>query len=265
MVDEPRTNDLRASLDAGDPAFGVLDNVYSPAVVELLGDLGFDFVWVDYEHAGPSPWDAQHLEDLLRAADVGGAELLVRIPTADPALVRKALDAGVRNLFVSRVETAAEVRDVVEAARFTYDGGPGERGLAAPRARRWGGAEEYAATEDEETVVGVTVETAAAVENIEEILAVPELGFVFAGPNDLSVAYGHPEEVHHPEVEDAVETVRSAAVARGVPVGNLTFGLGDVREKVADGYQILNVGSALGAVRGELGDWHDRYEGHGTE
>jgi len=259
MRSEPRGNALRETLDAGEAAFGVLDNVYSPTVVELLGELGFDFVWVDYEHAGPSPWDADDMADMLRAADASDTELLVRIPDADPSLVRKALDAGVRNLFVSRVETAAEAETVVEAARFTHDGEPGTRGMAGPRAAKWGAVSDYPATEDRETVVGVTVETVAGVENIDSILDVPELGFVFVGPNDLSVSLGHPGEVSHPEVEDAVETVRSAAEAAGVPVGNLTFGMEDVHAKVDEGDQLLNVGSATGAIRGQLGDWHARY------
>ncbi|MFB6120345.1 MAG: HpcH/HpaI aldolase/citrate lyase family protein [Halobacteriaceae archaeon] len=259
MRSEPRGNALRETLDAGEPAFGVLDNVYSPTVVELLGELGFDFVWVDYEHAGPSPWDADEVADMLRAADASGTELLVRIPDADPSLVRKALDAGVRNLFVSRVETAEQAERAVEAARFTHDGEPGTRGMAGPRAAKWGTVADYPAVEDRETVVGVTVETMRGVENIEEIVDVPDLGFVFAGPNDLSVSLGHPGEVNHDDVQAAVETIRTACRANDVPVGNLTFGMEDVQAKVAEGYQILNVGSATGAIRGQLGDWHARY------
>jgi len=254
-----RTNDLRPTLEAGDPAFGVLDNLYSPAVVELLGDLGFDFVWTDLEHAGPSPLDGPALENLLRAADASGIELVVRIPSPDPATVRKCLDAGVRTLFASRVETAEQARAVVRAARFEHDGAPGERGLAGPRAARWGGAADYPATEDEETVVGVTIETARGVENAGDIAAVPDLGFVFAGPNDLSVSYGHPGETGHPDVEAGVSAIREAAAAADVPVGNLTSGPDDVRAKVEAGDQLLNVGSATGAIRGHLGDWHERY------
>ena len=259
MRSEPRGNALRETLDAGEAAFGVLDNVYSPTVVELLGELGFDFVWVDYEHSGPSPWNADRMADMLRAADASGIELLVRIPDADPSLVRKALDAGVRNLFVSRVETAEEAERAVEAARFTHDGEPGTRGMAGPRAAKWGTVTDYPSVEDRETVVGVTVETTRGVENIESILDVPDLGFVFAGPNDLSVSLGHPGELSHPDVEAAVETLRSACDEADVPVGNLAFGMDDVHAKVDDGYQILNVGSATGAIRGQLGDWHARY------
>lgn len=256
----PRENSLKRILDAGDPAFGVLDNTYTPAAVELLGEFGFDFVWIDLEHAGPSPMDGERLDGLLRAAELTDTELLVRVPAGDPAMVRKVLDAGARNVFLSRADTAADVREAVEAAYFEVDGEPGNRGLAGPRAARYGRAENYPATEDEEVVVGVTLETAAAVENIDDILSVPQLGFVFAGPNDLSVSLGHPGERDHPDVRAAVETIRDSALDHGVPVGNLTAGMDDVIEKVDDGYQVLNVGSTLGALTGQFGDWHDRYE-----
>lgn len=257
---DPRHNALRRTLDADTPAFGVLDNTYSPAAIEVVGELGFDFVWIDLEHGGPSPWDADALGDLLRAAELTDTELLVRIPEANPSMIRKALDAGVRNLFLSRVEDADEVRDALEAANFEYAGSPGRRGLGGPRSARYGLADDYVGTEDEEICLGVTIETAEAVENIEEILSVPELGFAFLGPNDFSVAYGAPGDLADPEVQAAVETVHDAALAHDVTLGGLTFGMDDAVEKVERGYRILHVGSALGALTKTFDDWHDRYE-----
>ncbi|MFC4358360.1 HpcH/HpaI aldolase/citrate lyase family protein [Halobium salinum] len=259
MTDSPRSNGLRETMADG-VAFGVLDNTYSPALVELYGEMGFDFVWFDLEHGGPSPWDATALEDALRAAELTDTELLVRLPSADPAMVRKVLDAGVRNLFVSRVWSAEEVRTVVEAARFEYAGEPGERGLGSPRASRWGLAgDDYVPVEDEEILVGVTVETEAAVDAIDEILAVPELGFVFVGPFDLSVALGHPGEVDHEAVQAAVETVRDDALDADVSLGGLGFGDDDVRSKVEQGYSMLNVGSTVGAIRGTFPEKLEAY------
>lgn len=260
MTASPRTNRLREQLDADEVALGVLDSTYSPTLVELYGELGLDFVWLDLEHGGPSPWDAETLADLLRAAELTGTELLVRLPVTEPALVRKAFDAGVRTAFLSRVETAAEVRDAVEATRFEYDDGPGRRGLANPRASRWGLADDYVTTEDEETLLGVTIENQRAVDDIDAILDVPELGFVFIGPLDLSVGLGHPGETDHPDVQEAVETVRAAAVDAGVPVGGLGFGMDDVAEKAQNGYQMLNLGSTTGALQAAVTEWLDQFD-----
>ena len=257
MTDTPRTNGLRDHLDGDGVALGVLDNAYSPTLVEFYGELGLDFVWLDFEHGGPSPWDAETMEGLLRAAEVTDTELLVRLPVSEPALVRKALDAGARNVFLSRVETAEEVRRAVSAARFEYDGDAGDRGLANPRASRWGGADDYVSTEDEEVVVGVTIENQQAVDELDAILDVPELGFVFIGPLDLSVALGHPGEPDHPEVQEVVETVREAALDAGVPVGGLGFDVEDVNEKAEKGYRLVNLGSTTKAIQSSVTEWLD--------
>ncbi|MFC7095962.1 HpcH/HpaI aldolase family protein [Halobaculum marinum] len=251
---------IRQHLDDGGVALGVLDSAYSPTLVELYGELGVDFVWIDLEHGGPSP-DGPELEHLLRAAERSGTDLLVRTPDTDPTTVRKCLDLGVRSLFLPRVESAHEVSKAVKSARFRVDGVPGDRGLASPRASRWGTVDDYVDREDRETLVGTTVETRAAVDDIDNILEVPELGFVFVGPFDLSVALGHPGEVDHPAVQDAVETVVSAALAADVPVGGLGFGMDDVNEKVDAGYRILNMGSTTGALTAAVRDWFDAYDG----
>ncbi|WP_226011357.1 HpcH/HpaI aldolase family protein [Halomicrobium salinisoli] len=256
MADSQRTNDLRETLEAGDVALGVLDNTYSPSLVEMYGDLGADFVWIDLEHGGPSPWDAPAMENLLRAAEVTGTELLVRLPEPDQGLVRKALDAGVRTAFISQVQGPEDVREAIEASQFTYaEDEPGRRGMAAPRARRWGMAEDYPETEDEEVMIGVTIENESALNSIDEILEVPELGFVFLGPLDLSVSLGHPGEVDHPEVQEAVEEVREKAQAADVPVGGLGFGPDDVSAKADAGYQLINMGSTMGALQGAVKEW----------
>ncbi|QSX00268.1 HpcH/HpaI aldolase family protein [Haloterrigena alkaliphila] len=261
MATSPRTNLLRRTLEDDDVALGVLENAYSPTLVEFYGELGLDFVWIDLEHAGPSPFDGDRLEDLTRAANVTGTELLIRLPEPDPGMVRKTLDAGVRSLFVSRIESADEVRRALEASQFEYDGDPGKRGFASPRASRWGTTDDYAGTEDEEIVVGVTIENPTAVENIDEILDVPGLGFVFAGPLDLAVSLGHPGEPTHDEVEERVEAVREAALEAGVPLGGLGFGMDDVNEKADSGYQILNLGSTTGALGAAVRSWLNEYEG----
>ena len=129
---------VRDALEVGEVALGARTSTYSPAAVEVFGGLGLDFVWIDLEHGGPSADDAGAIEALVRAAESAGVEPLVRLPTGEGYLVRSVLDAGVRTVLVPRVETAAEVREAVAAARFTQDGAPGTRGSASGRASDWG-------------------------------------------------------------------------------------------------------------------------------
>ncbi|MFC7229737.1 aldolase/citrate lyase family protein [Salinirubellus salinus] len=256
MSDRGRTtNTLRRALERGEPVLGAGVTTLDPAFVEVYGALGLDFVWLDFENAGPHPEDATVVAGLARAADAAGIEPLVRLPSGDPSLVRKVLDTGIQNLLVPRVETAAEVRRAVEAARFRYDGGVGERGYAGARASGWGGdTEDYAARQDANVLVGVMIENLTAVDDVEEILAVPDLGFTFLGPSDLSVSAGHPLETDHPDVTAAIETVRDASTAAGVPVGRTASSAAATTAALDAGFDLVRLGHEVGATRSLLGD-----------
>jgi 2-dehydro-3-deoxyglucarate aldolase len=255
-------NPLRDALKSDEPAVGAVAKVPSPTLIEVYGDIGLDFAFVDLEHGGPSPYDSDFLEHVWRAAAIGGIERLVRLPTGDPPLVRRVFDTGVRSVLVPRVETAAEVRAAVEASRFEYDGAPGERGFVSGcQANAWGSdLDGYIDRQDDTALVGVIVETAAAVENIEAIVAVPDLGFVFVGRRDLTVSLGHRGEVNHPDVAAAVETVREECLAADVPLGGVAATPEEARAAVDSGFRLLLTGYELDAVRDYFGRWLDGFD-----
>lgn len=247
---------LAERLDRGDTTVGVLSTVVHPNLVEVYGSLELDFVWIDLEHAGPDPYDAEGIENLARAADVADVEIVLRLPTNEPALVRKVLDTGVRNVLVPRVETAAEVRRSVEAAHFSYDGGVGDRGLAGVRANCWGDdMADYTARSDRDVQVGVMIENERALANLEDILAVDELGFAFVGPWDLSHSLGHPLEEDHDLVQAAIGDIEDECADAGVPAMGFVGGGEDAAEKTQAGYQLLVVGSDVEALRSGVGGW----------
>lgn len=245
-------NSFRRAIENGDVVFGARASTFSPTVVEIYGELGIDFVWLDFEHMGPSPWDSTVFESLTRAAEVGETELFVRLPSGDPALIRKVLDAGVRNVFVPRVDTAAEVRAAVEATRFVYGDEPGERGMASGRSRTWGNAEDYVATEDEEVCLGVMIEKTTAVGALDDILSVPELGFVFIGPSDLSVQMGHQSDTLHPDVVEQVTEIREVCHSAGVPTGVIANDPAAIEAAIEDGHQIIRIGGDLASIQSTL-------------
>ena len=250
-------NGLRGALEAGETVFGAACATFSPTVIELYGHLGLDFVWLDFEHGGPSPYDSTVFEELTRAAETGGIELLVRIPKPDPALVRKVLDAGVRTILIPRIETADQLRPAVEAAHFAYDGGVGDRGVGVGRTSEWAGyVDSHIGGEDDQVLVGTMIENTRAVENIEEICAVPELGFAFIGPADLSMSMsgGEPLDKHPEQLQAAIDRTREACLAAGVPVGRIHNDPADARQAVDDGVQIVRLGGDTGAIRSVLAD-----------
>lgn len=255
-----RQNAVREVITDDGVVLGARASSFSPALVEIYGDIGLDFVWLDFEHSGFSPWDADEITHLQRAAELGGIQLLVRLPDGDPALIRKVLDTGVRNLLIPRVETAAEVRRAVETTQFVYEGHPGDRGMAGQRASGYGTADKYAQREDATVNLGVMVETEEAVDNISKILEVPQLGFIFIGANDLATQLGHPSKSDHPDVTTAIETVESASRQMGIPLGAVSQAVNDANRKLEDGYQILRIGGEFESARKILTDRMTRLE-----
>lgn len=248
-------NHLRSALESGDVAFGVQVATISESMIEVCGRIGFDFVWIDLEHKGPSPYDSDTIESVVRAAELGGTNLLVRVPSGDPHVIRKVLDTGVRNIIVPQVETAEEVRRAVRATRFTYEGEPGGRGASFSRANRWGeDIDDYAGEEDRSVCLGVMIESVTAMENLDEILSVPELGFVRIGHGDMSVSLGHPIDKSHPKVGEQIDVLEEKTGEYGVPIGRGFSDVEDIKEAVADGYQLITVGRDISAVRDVLGE-----------
>ncbi|WP_135806526.1 HpcH/HpaI aldolase family protein [Halorussus marinus] len=241
-------------LDEQGPILGARAATTSPSVVEVYGEMGLDFAWIDLEHAGASPFDSRVLDRLARAADAAEIDLVVRLPSGDPAAVRKVLDTGVKTLLIPRVESADEIRQAIEAARFAYDGRPGSYGAGAGRDSGWGDASSIdPSAHDEAVSVGCMIETRTAVENLDAIAAVPELGFAFVGPADLSVSIGRPFEKDHPDVRRAIAEIREACLDAGVPLGWVTDDAADAEAAIDRGYRLLRLGDEVASARVVLG------------
>jgi 2-dehydro-3-deoxyglucarate aldolase len=250
-------NGLRRAIENGETVFGASAATFSPTVVETLGSIGLDFVWLDFEHSGPSPYDSTVFEELTRAAEVADIELLVRLPKPEPPLVRKVIDAGVRTILLPRIETAAELQRAVKAAYFAYDGDVGDRGVGVGRSGNWEGyVDSFVGGEDNQVLVGSMIENEQAVQNIEDILAVPQLGFAFVGPADMamSMSGGDPLEKSPEQVSAAIDRTLEACLDAGVPVGRIRNSVAEAQAAVDAGYQIVRVGGDLSAVRSTLGE-----------
>ncbi len=250
-------NTLRKKLEEGNVVLGAQTVTHKPTIVEVYGNLNLDFVWVDFEHIGPGANDGERFEDLTRAADVSGTELLVRLPNGNPPLIRKILDAGVRNLLIPRVETVEEVRRAVESSRFSYDDSVGDRGIAASRSSGWGADldGEYVETEDKNVSVGVMIENTTAVDNLDEILGIEGLGFIIIGPADLSVSMGCPLEYDNPKLESVIKKILEKSNSHDIPVGRLTKSTEETKQVIESGAQIVRIsGGEVGELRNVLAE-----------
>jgi 2-dehydro-3-deoxyglucarate aldolase len=102
------------------------------------------------------------------------------------------------------------------------------------------------------------IETATALENLDAILDVPELGFVFVGPSDLSIQLGHPGDRDHPAVTGAIAEIEETALDADVPLAGISHDVDGAHELVERGYRVVRLGGDLEAARQVLGDRLER-------
>jgi 4-hydroxy-2-oxoheptanedioate aldolase len=211
----PRIKELLA---AGETVrlFGV-GQLISPKLIEIVGAHGgFDALWLDLEHAGIT---MKEVEWSTLAAKAYGMDHFVRLPATDYASIMRPLEAGAGGVMVSMIRSAAEAEQAVRWAKFWPRG---ERGLnGGNRDGRFGltPIADYVRMSNAETFVGIQIETAGAIANVEEIARVPDVDLVFVGPADISQVLGVPGDFENPRCLETIERIARACDEAGKPWG----------------------------------------------
>jgi 2-keto-3-deoxy-L-rhamnonate aldolase RhmA len=206
---------LRAKLVAGRLVVGTHVSLADPCITELLGDVGFDLLWIDTEH---SPIDRSNLVLHLLAARAAGTAAFVRIPWNDPVLAKPVLEMGIDGIIFPMIRTQEEARQAVAACLYPPEG---TRGYGPRRAIRYGlmdGAQ-YLRTASSGFWRIMQIEHVQAVENLDAILSVPGVDAIVVGPNDLSGSVGLLGQTAHPRVTELMDRIVQTALRRRVPVG----------------------------------------------
>jgi 4-hydroxy-2-oxoheptanedioate aldolase len=234
----PTENGLKKALADNDVQIGLWLALASPACAEIAAHAGFDWALIDAEH-GPN--DLATILQQLRAIEGAPVEPVVRIPSADPVWVARALDLGVRSLLVPMVETAAQAAKMAEAARFPPDG---KRGIGGDLIRATGYRDhaDYVARAAANTCLMVQVESRKALDNIEAIAAVDGIDCLFIGPADLAADMGHLGNPGAPEVVAAIDDAIARIRKCGKSAGIVTFDRSAIGDFVAKGVTFLGVG-----------------------
>jgi 4-hydroxy-2-oxoheptanedioate aldolase len=199
-------NKLKARLRAGETVIGPYVRHADPGVAEILCYLGFDYLFIDGEHA---PIGERECENLARVCELTGVTSIARVPANVPWMIGRHLDTGIQGVQIPMINSAAEARAAVRAAKYQP---LGNRGLAAARAANYGQVlpfsyADYIEKSNDETMVIVQVETPASIEELPEIVKVPGIDVIFIGPTDLSNSLGHPGDFTHPEVQAAFDRI----------------------------------------------------------
>lgn len=213
------TNKFKSALKEHRQQIGIWNSIGGNTACEVLANCGFDWVLVDMEH---SPVEAvEVLQALQIIAGYPDVSAVVRPTSNDPALIKRLLDMGAQTLLIPYVQSAEEARAAVRAIQYSPRGIRGMAGIM--RASRFGKVDDYNACAEQELCLIVQVETAEAIEKLEEIATVEGVDGVFIGPADLSASMGYPGKADHPEVIEAIEGAIKRLNSIGVPAGILTL------------------------------------------
>lgn len=191
----------------------------SPIAAEIAAGSGLDLLLIDGEHSANTLETVQLQLQVVAAFPVCP---LVRVPFGDAVVIKQVLDLGAQNLIVPMVSSAEQAAALVQAVRYPPQGVRGV-GSALARSSRWNRVDDYLAQANGSVSLTVQIESAEAVEQAEEILAVDGVDAVFVGPADLSASLGLLGQQGHPTVVGAVERVLDAAAAAGKPAGVNAF------------------------------------------
>lgn len=241
-------NRLREKLGKGEVLTGSVTYSWSPNVMEAAGHAGLDFMRLDNEHAWRQDAMAEHL---IRAAELAGLGVVLRVDKENPYLIRKALEIGAAGVIVPNVYTVEAAEEVVRASKFPPRGTRGYSGSC--HSARWGSAAgaDWIEWSDSEPMIGVMIEDTRAMACVDEILAVEGLDFVLFGPADYSMSLGLRKPAKDSDaVQAALKRTIAAAEASGKHV-MLGVGLSaqEIIRYMGMGVHMLELASDLSVLR----------------
>lgn len=243
-------NFVRSRILQRSPVYGTFAAIPHPMAVEICALSGHDLICIDWEH---SQIDRGGIENLVRAANVHDVPAFIRLPSHAPEHVATALDAGAAGLLVPRVSTARQAREIVSATRYPP---LGERGVGPGRASGYGKhlSDKFLNLSNEGICVAVQIETATAVDNIEEIVAVEGIDMFFVGPGDLAVSLGAFGTDKTDRLEQAVKRVALAAANAKRSAGIFTQDVASADAWAKYGFSTFIIGSDASILANALWD-----------
>jgi len=229
---------LRARWQRDEAVYACWLTLPDALAAEILARQGWPAVVLDQQHGAIDDADAIRILQTLQGQ---GAAPLLRVPWLDPGAVMKALDRGAEGVICPMIDGVEQAETFVQACLYPPMGirswGPVRAGLD--------GSAAYAAVANERVVPIVQIETLGALEQLDAILALPGLGGVFVGPNDLAWALGHGpgSDREEPELVDLLLDVPGRARAAGVQAGIHCASPAYARRMVEAGYRLITIGS----------------------
>jgi len=221
-----------------------------PALSELAGISGYDFIFLDGEHGLFSEQDFAHA---LRALESSDITRFIRLRGIDTHAVGHYLDLGADGIVAPGVSTADDARALVTAMSYPP---AGTRGFAASlhRSTRYGvDVQSHLKDPTGGASLFIILESALGVANAEEIIAVDGVHGVIIGPFDLSAAMGCAGDFAQPAFLQAVQRIESICNSRQKLLGTAPYPGVTIPELFARGHRLFIIGADMPLMREAMG------------
>jgi 4-hydroxy-2-oxoheptanedioate aldolase len=233
-----RENRLRTLWKAGAAAVNGWLAIPNSFATETMAHQGWDSLTIDLQHGVV---DYAAMVCMLQAISTTDTVPVVRVPWLEPGILMKTLDAGAYGVICPMVNTREDAQKLVA---WTHYAPRGTRSFGPVRALLYGGAD-YPQHANDTIVSFAMIETAQALENLDDILSVEGLDAIYIGPSDLSLALGCAPAFDdvEPRVAQAIDHILERARAHGVVAGIHNGSPEAAQKRIAKGFQFVTVSS----------------------
>jgi 2-keto-3-deoxy-L-rhamnonate aldolase RhmA len=233
-------NPVKEQLKRGESVIGPVISVNNIEVAAQCAALGFDFIWLEMEHA---PVSLETVRNAVLATRGLPAVPFARPPTNELWMAKQVLDAGVLGVIFPFTRTPELARQAAAACRYPPRG---LRGSGAWLAQfRWPAPQGYYDFADENVLVVAIVEDSSGLAQIDEIAATPGIDVLFIGTSDLSFSLGLRGEQDHPKLEEAVARIVAAGKKHGKFLGRPGLTPDQIKRFKEEGFQFFMCGAEV--------------------
>lgn len=239
-----RAINLKHKLSNGGLSPGIWVSLQSPTACEVIAGAGSDWILVDAEHSSFNPETLQHMLMAFKGSDT---VTLIRVPWNDHVIIKQVLDMGWDGVMVPQTNTVEEARRAVSACRYPP---VGRRGFGPRRAGNYyRDQDEYIKFANDSVICAIQIEDVKGAEQIDEIIRVPGIDWIFVGPCDMSGTTKKFLDIDSKEVQDSVHKIFNTAHTAGIPFGNPILGVDKIEKALESGCQLLILGEDMDFLR----------------
>jgi 4-hydroxy-2-oxoheptanedioate aldolase len=197
-----KENFLKKAFRKNQTVLGTWSIIPSNIVANVISKAGLDFIIFDREHGNVS---YETLQSQIISTESENVSPIVRIPSINKDEILRALDLGVHGIQIPNIENVDQVKEIIKYSKYPPIG---DRGYS-PFTRAGGytslNKSDYMKLSNDNTLVGINIETKNGIQNLNSIAKVEGLDFIFLGLFDITKMLGIPGQVKDEKVIKILE------------------------------------------------------------